>query len=65
MPKRLADQMAMRSPLYRDRAANAPVLPGAGLDNPLEGGRNAITNQIINRLRIRGYMPEGEDANAP
>ena len=61
----LADKMAMRSPLYRDRAANAPVLPGAGLSNPLEGGRNAITNQIINQLRIRGYMPEGEDANAP
>jgi hypothetical protein len=61
----LENQMAMRSPLYRDRAASAPVLPGPGLGNTMESGRNAITNQIINQLRIRGYMdPEG-DANAP
>jgi hypothetical protein len=61
----LEEQMAMRSPLYRDRAANAPVLPGPGLGNTMESGRNAITNQLINQLRIRGYMePEG-DPNAP
>jgi len=57
----LADKMAMRSPLYRDRVANAPTLPGEGLGNAYEGGRNAITNQLINQLRIRGYMdPEAE-----
>jgi hypothetical protein len=61
---RLEEQMAMRSPLYRDRAANAPVLSGPGLGNTMEAGRNAITNQIINQLRIRGYM-EPEETNAP
>jgi hypothetical protein len=30
----------------------------------MEAGRNAITNQIINQLRIRGYM-EPEETNAP
>ena len=57
----LEEQMAMRSPLYRDRAANAPVVAGPGLGNTMESGRNAITNQLINQLRIRGYMdPEAE-----
>lgn len=60
----LADRMAMNSPLYRERAANAPVVPGPGLGNFAEGSRNAVTNQLLNQLKIRGYMDQG-DPNAP
>jgi hypothetical protein len=61
----LANRMAMNSPLYRSRAAVAPEVAGPGLGNVAESSRNAITNQIINQLRIRGFMePEG-DQNAP
>lgn len=47
---------AMRSPLYRERAANAPVVAGSGLGNFPEATRNAITNQILEQARLRGLM---------
>jgi hypothetical protein len=57
----LADTMAMRSPLYRARAANAPVVGGPGLGNLGESSRNAITIEMLNQLKQRGYMaPEAE-----
>jgi hypothetical protein len=52
----LADKMAMRSPLYRERAAAAPVVAGPGLGNFAESTRNAVTNQMLNQLRLRGVM---------
>lgn len=61
----LANRMAMNSPLYRSWAAQAPEVAGPGLGNVAESSRNAITNQLLNQLKIRGYMePEG-DPNAP
>jgi hypothetical protein len=52
----LADRMAMRSPLYRERAANAPTVAGPGLGNFGESTRNAITIQMLNQLKNRGFM---------
>lgn len=61
--RELADKMAMRSPLYRDRAANAPVLPGPGLNDFAEGSRNAVTNQLLNQLKIRGALEPADGEN--
>ena len=52
----LADSFAMNSPLYRSRAANAPVVAGPGLSNKGEATRNAATLEILDQLRKRGYM---------
>lgn len=52
----LADTMAMRSPLYRQRAANAPVVAGPGLGNISEATRNALTIEMLNQLRLRGGL---------
>lgn len=49
----LADTMAMRSPLYKARAAAAPVVAGPGLSNPAEATRNALTIEMLNQLRLR------------
>ena len=59
--EQLADKMAMRSPLYRDRAANAPVVAGPGLGNTAEATRNALTIEMLNQLKLRGYMPQAEE----
>ena len=59
--EQLADKMAMRSPLYRDRVANAPVIAGPGLGNTAEATRNAITIEMLNQLKQRGYMPLAEE----
>jgi hypothetical protein len=56
----LADRMAMRSPLYREWAAQSPVVAGPGLGNVAEGSRNAITNQVLEQLRLRGMMSPEE-----
>jgi hypothetical protein len=58
----LADTMARNSPLYRERAAVAPMEAGPGLSNPMEASRNAITNQMLEQLRIRGFMNAPEQA---
>jgi hypothetical protein len=58
--KELEGKMAMRSPLYREWAAQAPVVAGPGLGNTAEATRNAITNQALEQLRLRGLMPFAE-----
>ena len=55
--RQLEEKMAMRSPLYREWAAQAPVVAGPGLGNTAEATRNAITNQALEQLRLRGLMP--------
>lgn len=52
----LADRMAMNSPLYRQRAANAPTVAGPGLGNTPETVRNALTIELLNQARLRGGM---------
>jgi hypothetical protein len=59
--ERLADKMAMRSPLYSEWAAASPVVAGPGLGNAPESIRNAITNQMLEQLRLRGVMPVTEE----
>ena len=56
--EQLADKMAMRSPLYREWSANAPVVAGPGLSNTAEATRNAVTNQMLEQLRLRGLMQD-------
>jgi hypothetical protein len=58
----LADRMAMNSPLYRERVANAPTVAGPGLSNTKEAVRNAATIELLNQARLRGGMaPYAED----
>lgn len=56
--ERLADTVAMRSPLYRERAANAPMVAGPGLSNKAESARNALTVEMLNQLRMRDLTGE-------
>jgi hypothetical protein len=52
----LAATLAKNSPLYREAAANAPMIAGPGLGNVAESSRNAITLQLLDQLRNRGFM---------
>jgi hypothetical protein len=58
--RELEGKMAMRSPLYREWAAQAPIVAGPGLNNFAESSRNAITNQVLEQLRLRGVMQPEE-----
>lgn len=59
----LANTFAKNSPLYRSRVPYAPTVAGPGLGNFAEANRNAITVQMLNQLKQRGYMntPDQEE----
>jgi hypothetical protein len=59
--RELEGVMAQRSPLYREWAAASPMVAGPGLGNTPESIRNAITNQMLEQLRLRGVMPVTEE----
>jgi hypothetical protein len=61
----LADTFAKNSPLYRSRAANAPTVEGPGLGNFAESNRNAITMQMLNQLKLRGYLGDPTNQEQP
>jgi hypothetical protein len=61
----LADTFAKNSPLYRSRAANAPTVEGPGLGNFAESNRNAITMQLLNQLKLRGYLSDPTNQEQP
>jgi hypothetical protein len=57
----LADNFARNSPLYRSRAANAPMVAGPGLGNTAESTRNALTIEMMNQLKLRGYLGDPQE----
>jgi hypothetical protein len=61
----LADTFAKNSPLYRSRAANAPMVAGPGLGNFAESNRNAVTMQLLNQLKTRGYLGDPTQEEQP